>query len=163
MVDPENARLVSRSIPRRSVLIGLTGAVLAVPAAGLLAGCGSGEPDPLEALALRARRDVTLINQARASGDLPAATAQRLTELASARQAHAQALAVELGAEDSSDDTESSTPNSSSSGSDLPAVLTALEKSRSQAGALVTSLPRRRASLVGSIAACCAAYHQVLS
>lgn len=163
MVDPENARLVSRSMPRRSVLIGLTGAVLAVPTIGLLAGCGSGEPDPLEALATRARRDVTLINQARASGDLPAATVQQLTELASARQAHARALAVELGAEDPSDDTDSGTPNGSSSGSDLPTVLTALEKARAQASALVTSLPRQRASLVGSIAACCAAYHEVLS
>jgi len=44
----------------------------------------------------------------------------------------------------------------------LPRVRAALEDAAKEASLLVLTLPRQRAALVGSIAACCTAYRAVL-
>ena len=183
MVSPECARpesnRVIRQIPRRPVLLGLTAVAVAVPAGGLLAGCGRGEPDPLAAVAARARSDAALIDSILATPTLGAALSGRLGPVADARRQHAVALGVELGETSSApappdpppdrSTQPSSGPDSSSGVSSqpgpedvLPRVRTALDDSVRQAGRLVLTLPRQRAALVGSIAACCAAYRAVL-
>lgn len=169
MVSPECARptrdRVIRRLPRRPFLLGLVAAAAAVPTAGLLAGCGTGEPDPLEALASRARADAALIDSILNYGQLGAALSTRLQPVADARRQHATALDVELG--------ETSPPASSSSAAPPPSdqsdvntavarVRAALGGSARQAGLLVLTLPRQRAALAGSIAACCSAYQAVL-
>jgi hypothetical protein len=171
VVSPECARpatdRVSPRLPRRPVLFGLA-AVATVPSAGLVAGCG-GEPDPLEALAARARSDAALIDSILALPPLSAALSSRLGPVADARRQHAVALGVELGESTAS----TSTPESSSAGDRLgpthadpddalAQVRGALDDAARQAGLLVLTLPRRRAALVGSIAACCSAYRAVL-
>ena len=185
MVSPECARPASnrviRQIPRRPVLLGLTAIVVAVPAGSLLTGCGRGEPDPLAAVAARARSDAALIDSILAIPTLGAALSGRLGSVADARRQHAVALGVELGETSSApapappdpppdqSTPPSSGPDSSSGVSSqpgpedvLPRVRTALDDSVRQAGRLVLTLPRQRAALVGSIAACCAAYRAVL-
>jgi hypothetical protein len=171
VVSPECARLatdpVLTGLPRRPVLLGLAAAA-ALPAVGLVAGCG-GQPDPLEALAARARSDAAVIDSILALPALAAALSSRLGPVADARRQHAVALGVELGESTSS----TSTPESSSAGDRLgpthadpddalAQVRGALDDAARQAGLLVLSLPRRRAALVGSIAACCSAYRAVL-
>jgi len=183
VVSPECARPASnrviRQIPRRPVLLGLTAVAVAVPAGGLLAGCGRGEPDPLAAVAARARSDAALIDSILATPTLGAALSGRLGPVADARRQHAVALGVELGETSSAPAPPDPPPDRStqpSSGPDsgsgvssqpgpedvLPRVRTALDDSVRQAGRLVLTLPRQRAALVGSIAACCAAYRAVL-
>lgn len=169
MVSPECARpardRVIRQVPRRPFLLGLAAAAAAVPAAGLLAGCGSEEPDPLAALATRARADAAMIDSILNVGQLGAALSSRLGPVAEARRQHATALGVELG------ETSPATPSTSpapppSEQTDVDGavqrVRTALGDSARQAGLLVLTLPRQRAALAGSIAACCAAYETVL-
>lgn len=185
MVSPECARPASnrviRRIPRRPVLLGLTAVAVAVPAGSLLAGCGRGEPDPLEAVAARARSDAALIDSILAQPTLGAALSGRLGPVADARRQHAVALGVELGETspapappppDPPPDQSSQPSSGPDSGSGvssrpspddvLPRVRTALDDSVHQAGRLVLTLPRQRAALVASIAACCAAYRAVL-
>jgi hypothetical protein len=153
---------------------------VAVPAGGLLAGCGRGEPDPLEAVAARARSDAALIDSILAQPTLGTALSERLGPVADARRQHAVALGVELGETSSAPQPpppdpppdQSTQPSSTGSGSGassqpspddvLPRVRAALDDSVRQAGRLVLTLPRQRAALVGSIAACCAAYRTVL-
>jgi len=172
VVSPECARptpdRVIRRLPRRPVLLGFAAAAAAIPAAGLLAGCGADEPDPLESLATRARSDAALIDSILNFGPLGAALSARLAPVADARRQHAVALGVELG------ETESASPSTGPSaapatGSGRPdaddallRVRAALDDASRQAGLLVLTLPRPRAALVGSIAACCAAYRAVL-
>jgi hypothetical protein len=168
VVSPECARPTRYPVtrlPRRSVLLGLA-AALAVPAAGLLAGCGSDEPDPLEALAASARADAALIDSLLNQGVLGAALGARLRPVADARRQHAVALGVELG--------ETTAPSTPASGAPpvpaddldteaaLARVRSALENSAQEAGLRVLTLPRRQAALAGSIAACCSAYRAVL-
>lgn len=140
----------------------MAGAVVGAAAASL-AGCAPGEPDPLAALAARARADAALIDSMLANPAAGAALSGRLAAVADARRQHAKALALELG------ETETPTPAPTSGPAPPPdpkSALTraraALDTARGQAAALVPTLPRRRAALVGSIAACCAAYHEVL-
>jgi len=184
VVSPECARPASnrviRRISRRPVLLGLTAIAVAVPAGGVLAGCGRGEPDPLEAVAARARSDAALIESILAQPTLGAALSGRLGPVADARRQHAVALGVELGETSPAPappppdpPPDQSTQPSSGPGSSgvssrpspddvLPRVRTALDNSVHQAGRLVLTLPRQRAALVASIAACCAAYRAVL-
>ena len=168
MVSPECARPARYPVtrlPRRPVLLGLAAAAVALPATGLLAGCGSGEPDPLETLAASARADATLIDALLNQGIVGASLGGRLRPVAEARRQHAVALGVELG--------ETTTPSGSASASPVPTgssdpqqalgqVRSALEASAREAGLRVLTLPRRRAALAGSIAACCTAYRTVL-
>jgi hypothetical protein len=145
-------------------------AALAVPAlAGSLAGCADEPPDPLIGLLLAARADAVLADtaaQALRSGQVPPATAAKAVNLAllgAARRAHADALAAELG------DDAPPTPPPDKLGPPAPeakdaldVVKDALDEAQRKAGAEVPGLPRQRAALVGSIAACCAAYRAVL-
>jgi len=174
VVSPECARptpdRVIRRLPRRPVLLGFAAAAAAIPAAGLLAACGADEPDPLESLATRARSDAALIDSILNFGPLGAALSARLAPVADARRQHAVALGVELGETESASADPSTGPSAApASGSGRPdaddallRVRAALDDASRQAGLLVLTLPRPRAALVGSIAACCAAYRAVL-
>ena len=140
-------------------------AAAALPTAGLLAGCGSGEPDPLAALATRAREDAALIDSIVNFGQLGAALSTRLQPVADARRQHATALGVELGETSPASAPPSAAPaptDQTDVDSALQRVRTALADSSRQAGRLVLTLPRQRAALAGSIAACCSAYQAVL-
>ncbi len=180
MAVSECARPAARRVPRRRVLLAVSG-VVAVPALGaVLASCGSSEPDPLVALAARADADAALIGTAlatvragEAAGSTPATDragaelAGRLASAAQARTAHAKVLRTELGdaAPPSGAATPSATPTPPGPADPkaaLTGVLSALDDARQQAAELVPTLPRRRAALVGSVAACCAAYREVL-
>jgi hypothetical protein len=165
VVNPECARAGGRRIARRPILLGLAGAALALPAAGLLAGCGSDGPDPLEALATRARADAQLIDQVRTGPAATSPLATQLAEAADARRSHAKALAVVLGDTDT-DTANAPAPSDASVPSDtddaVSSVRSALQSAEQEAAKLVPTLSRQRASLVGSVAACCAAYRAVL-
>jgi hypothetical protein len=169
VVQPECARpaprRVTRRLARRPVLLGLAGTVLLVPLAGLLAGCGSDEPDPLQVLAERALTDAAMIDGVRTNTSVKPNVAATLATLAEARRAHARSLAEALGESNTIDATPPSTaPPPSGQGADaaVSRVRDALDEARQEAGDLVLTLPRQHAGLVGSIAACCAAYRAVL-
>jgi hypothetical protein len=139
---------------------------VAVPTAGLLAGCGSEEPDPLAALATRARADAALIDSILNFGQLGAALSARLGPVADARRQHATALGVELGETSPANPPPPAAPpptDQTDVDSAVQRVRTALGESSRQAGRLVLTLPRQRAALAGSIAACCSAYEAVLA
>lgn len=167
MVAPDSAgpHWAVRPVRRRGVLLGLLGAGALVPASAVLAGCGRGREDPLVPLVTRARRDAAFIDAVVAT---KAVNGNQLTPLAAARRQHADALAGELGddappasaATLSPDDTPRAGDNAEEL---LDRVRAALDGSRRQAAALVPTLTRPRAALVGSIAACCAAYRAVLA
>lgn len=170
MVSPECARPARYAVirlSRRPVLLGLAAAAVAVPAAGLLAGCGSDQPDPLESLATSARADAELIDSLLAQPTLGAALGAQLRPVAEARRQHAAALDAELG-ETSPPSTPASAgpPAGNAPGSStqdaLAQVRAALEAAAQEAGLRVLTLPRRRAALAGSITACCSAYRAVL-
>jgi hypothetical protein len=123
----------------------------------------------LQALAARARSDAALIDSILAQPALGAALSSRLGPVADARRQHAMALGVELG--ESSPSTSAPPSPSAGAGAGAPRpdpddalaqVRGALQDAARQAGLLVLTLPRRRAALVGSIAACCSAYQAVL-
>ncbi len=168
------ARLTVIRVPRRPVLLAgctVLGGVAAVPAlSGLLAGCAEQPPDPLIALLTQARSDAALATAAaqalrsRPDADQSGAAGkvETVTALAAARRAHADALAAELG--DGVDVTApppGAEPPPPATG--LGAVTAALEDAQRRAADAVPGLPRHRAALVGSIAACCGAYRTVLS
>lgn len=164
---------ISRPVPRRPVLVGMT-AALALPAvAGSLAGCADKTPDPLIALVGQARSDATLLDAAARSWQSPPPgqpdrpigpiTATLLTAIAEARRVHADKMAAELGddAPPPPPPDQATTPAQEPRAA-LTAVLTALDASQRNAAALVPGLSRHRAALVGSVSACCAAYRSVL-
>jgi len=165
-----------------------------LPLAGVLAGCGRGQPDPLVALTIQARSDATRIDtivQVLRTGSTPStdpALADALAAVADARRTHAEALAVEL-ADEAPPPLQGTVPNAEPTGptakqstatarptapsieptapisaadTALTSVLAVLDKAHQRAAAVVPSLPRSHAALVGSIAACCAAYRAVL-
>ena len=138
-------------------------------ATALMAGCSTGPdalpaPDPLQALWSAALADAALADAAAAAHpDLaPSAGA-----LAADRRAHAESIAAEV---------QRATPSpSASSTATLAAVVVPTDRApaagaladatraaQAQAAALVTSLPRYRAGLVASVAACCASHLAVL-
>jgi hypothetical protein len=162
VVVPEGVRRSGEAVPRRPVLFAMAGALIGA-AATSLTGCAPGQPDPLEALAARARADAALIDSMLTDPAAGAALSGQLAPVADARRQHARALGVELG--------ESATPTPAPASGPRPPpdpktalarVRATLDAAHRQAAALVPTLPRRRAALVGSIAACCAAYHEVL-
>jgi hypothetical protein len=154
-------------------LVGLTAAVTVPAVAGSVAGCADKPPDPLIALVNQARSDAALLDAAARAWQTPPAgqperptgpiTATLLSGVGEARRIHADKMAAELG-----DDAPPPPPagQPSPAGQDpktaLAAVLTALDAAQRAAAALVPGLSRHQAALVGSIAACCAAYRSVL-
>ncbi|WP_037064355.1 hypothetical protein [Pseudonocardia acaciae] len=167
MAVPEHPRPPGAGLPRRPVLLAVAASVIGaatVSATGLLAGCGRSEPDPLTALAARARADAAMLDALRADPALGAQLSARLAPVADARRQHAQALGVELGetANPAPPPAAQGPPPSQDAKQALSRVRTALDDARREAAAAVPRLPRRQAGLVGSIAACCAAYREVL-
>ena len=169
MANPECARpsrpgAVSH-LTRRSLLCGVAGALVVAPSAALLGACGKDEPDPLTSVAARASADAALIDQVRGNAAVPAETAGLLTELASARRAHAAALATAISgtAAPAPAPGPPAKPPSPDPHKALAQVRGGLQDAQRQASTLVTTLPRSRAGLLGSIAACCAAYREVLT
>ncbi|HEY4006066.1 MAG TPA: hypothetical protein VGM60_12905 [Pseudonocardia sp.] len=171
MANPECAR-PSRAgavshLTRRSLLSGIAGALVVAPPGGLLGACGKDEPDPLASVAARASADAALIDQVRTNAAVPAETAGLLTELARARRAHAAALATAISGTSTPAPAPTPRPPSKAASPDphkaLAQVRGGLQDAQRQAGTLVGTLPRSRAGLLGSIAACCAAYREVLT
>jgi hypothetical protein len=162
-------------VRRRPVLVGLT-AVLALPAVtASIAGCADKAPDPLIALVNQARSDATLIAAAAQAWQSPPAgqperptgpiTADLLNEVAKARSEHDARMTKELGdhappkqpAGAAGQPAPAQDPTAA-----LTAVLNALDAAQRSAASLVPGLSRHQAALVGSVAACCAAYRSVL-
>lgn len=123
------------------------------------------QPDPLEALRAAALADATLADLV-ATTHLPLAAAA--SALAADRRAHATALEAEVLR------ATPSVASSTSEGAAPPVVspdratavatlLNAMTASQAQASGLVGGLPRYRAGLVASIAACCASHQAVLA
>jgi hypothetical protein len=153
-------------VGRRRVLAG--GAVLAI--AGITgAGCGShpapASIDELEAQLSRARQDSELANAA-AKG-APQRVRAALTEVASERSRHAQALAAEitrLAETPTSTASETTSPAPTSAAGPPPSmadVVNSLRASAGDAGRLATTASGYRAGLLGSIAAACTAAYSV--
>jgi len=154
-----------RPVRRRGVLLGLLGVGALVPASAALGGCGRGRQDPLVPLVTRARRDAAYIDAVIAT---KAVNGNRLAMLAAARRQHADALAGELGGDAPPASAATLSPDEIPGAGDdadelLDRIRSVLDGSHRQAAALVPTLARPRAALVGSIAACCAAYRAVLA
>lgn len=150
---------------RRTVLCAGAGAagVAGIGTLGGLAGCARPVegPDELEVPLAVARGDAALATAAAtAFSDL----AGRLTPVAEARRAHAEALAQEIrrARPDRAPavDVTPGAPARAPSGSvaALAAVRTALDRSRAAAGALALSAEPYRCGLLASVAACCAGH-----
>ena len=166
MSTPPAACPVSRR--RLLVAVALTGG-------GLLGGCATGEeppegPDPLQALADRARTDSVL---AEAVATWHPVLASAVSPVAADRRVHAHVLTAEIHRMRRRSSTPTSSlpttvgPTASPPVSPDPAaaeqaVVDALAAAQAQAAGLVVGLPRYRAGLVGSVAACCAAHQAVL-
>ncbi|GAA1318440.1 hypothetical protein [Pseudonocardia xinjiangensis] len=147
-------------ISRRRVLAGL---LLLPPAlAGCSIGAGAGDgPDPLIALAEAARSDAALAAAAVAASP---ALADRVRPLADARTAHAVALEAEVARADPDRAPVQPTtpPARPASTVTLAQVRAATVASGQAAAGAVLTLPVDRVGLVASVAACCAAYAEVL-
>ena len=146
-------------VTRRRVLAGL----LLLPPA--LASCSiraaDDGPDPLIALADAARNDAALAAAAvAATPDL----ADRVRPLADARTAHAAALDAEVARADPDRAAvrPTTTPPPPASAVTLAQVRAATVASSQAAAGAVLTLPVDRVGLVASVAACCAAYAEVL-
>ena len=166
MSTPPTARPVSRR--RLLVAAALTGG-------GLLGGCATGEeppegPDPLQALADRARTDSVL---AAAVATWHPVLASAVSPVAADRRMHADVLTAEIHRMRPPTTTSTSSlpmTGGPTAGPPVPpdpaaaeqAVVDALNTAQAQAAGLVVGLPRYRAGLVGSVAACCAAHQAVL-
>lgn len=165
--------------PSRRVV--LTGAIAITGGGPLIAGlaactppppAAAPPPDPLEALVVSATEDAELA-EAVAAAHPPLAAAARA--VAADRRVHAQALSAEVRRATPSPSsgppvTASGSTAGGTIGSPAPAdpaaartaMLTAATGAQRQAAALVATLPRYRAGLVASIAACCASHAVVL-
>ncbi|MCE0765681.1 hypothetical protein LWC35_22645 [Pseudonocardia kujensis] len=149
---------------RRALSLGLAAGGLGL-AAPVLAGCAAASsddgPDPLIPLVTRARSDAALVT-AVITAD-PSLTGQ-LDPLRSARTDHATALEQEIArvAGTTAPATPAPAPTAPQAGADLDAVRQAVADAAREAAGLVGSVPTARAGLVGSVAACCAAYTTVL-
>src|SRR5882757_2936409 len=142
-------------VSRREVL--RLGAVTAL-SLPVLAACTTPEPppppDPLAALAATARADAAAAT-AIASSD--PSLASQASEIATARTEHAEALQAEVDRERPPTSSSATAPPDSAPPADpANALSTALTAAEQQAAALVETLPRYRAGLVGSVAAGCA-------
>jgi hypothetical protein len=171
---PRTEPVLRPVISRRRVLAG--GAALAV--LGMTVSACSSQPTPpkvdeLESQLKLARHDSELAAAAAAAAAKPVNAA--LTEVASERTQHAQALATEiarLAVNPTSTSSETASPTSSSppQADGTPAaapppslsdVVNSLRASAASAGRLATTSSGYRAGLLGSIAAACTAAHTV--
>ncbi|GAA1829928.1 hypothetical protein GCM10009836_04760 [Pseudonocardia ailaonensis] len=165
-VPPESGGQVARRPLARRRVLGLGAALGGLALAGpALAACSraSGEeaPDPLVALAQRARTDTALVTAAITAD--PKLT-DRLDPVRSARADHAGALEKEIARYAGATTTPTPAPAAAApaGSADLAAVQKAVDAAAREAAVLVPTLPKARAGLVGSVAACCAAYATVL-
>jgi hypothetical protein len=153
---------------RRKVLAG--GAALAV--LGMTGSACSSPPAPpavdeLESQLKLARRDHELATAAAAAAATPVSAA--LTEVASERAQHAQALATEiarLAVNPTSTSSQTTSPTTTTSAAAAPppslsAVINSLRGSAASASHLATTSSGYRAGLLGSIAAACTASYSV--
>jgi hypothetical protein len=159
---PPPAPPAPRLTRRRALALGLAAGGLGL-AAPVLAGCAAGSsddgPDPLVPLVTRARSDAALVT-AVITAD-PSLTGQ-LDPLRSARSDHAAALEQEIARVAGTTPVPATAPATPRAGADLNAVRQAVADATREAAGLVSSVPTARAGLVGSVAACCAAYTAVL-
>ena len=141
---------------------------LVLPVAAGLGGCGAAtdrrtdRPDPLIALADAARADAALAAAAVAADP---ALAARIDPLREARTEHAAALdaeVVRMGGP-SAVPTAAPVTTTAAPAVTLARVREAVAASHVGAAELVENLPAERVGLVASVAACCAAYAEVLA
>ncbi|MFC5289319.1 hypothetical protein ACFPM7_19885 [Actinokineospora guangxiensis] len=148
-------------VTRRAVLVGI--------AVGAVAACTDPEPppppDPLSALLVRAEADKALA--AAVAAAVPALKASA-GEVARVRGDHAAALRAEVERErpPAPSSTTAPPPAPPKAPADAAAakkaLVQALTKAQEEATALVASLPRHRAGMVGSVVAACASLREVL-
>lgn len=155
-------------LSRRRVLVG--GAAFAVLGV-VTPGCGRPPPPPprvddLKAQSELARRDSELATAAAAATAPPMAAA--LTEIASERSRHAQALDTEIArviGNSTTTSTETTSPTTSSApvapAPSVSDIVNALRASAESAKQLVTTSSGYRAGLLGSIAAACTTAYTV--
>jgi hypothetical protein len=166
---PRRLPVVGPVFSRRQVLAG--GAALA--ALGMTPSACSSPPAPppvdeLESQLKLARHDSELATAAAAAGASKPISAA-LTEVASERAQHAQALATEIARlavnpSSTSSQTTSPTPTTSAAAAPPPSlsdVINSLHASAASAGQLATTSSGYRAGLLGSIAAACTAAYTV--
>jgi hypothetical protein len=119
-------------------------------------------PDPLTALAEQARKDAVAADAlAKSAPDLAALAG----EVAKARTEHARLLQAEVDRERPPAST-SAAPTSTSpapAAGTKATLVEALKAAEQKAGELVPSVSRYRAGLLGSIAAGCASFREVLA
>ena len=162
---PSGAVLVDR---RRILQLALV-----LPVAAGLGGCGAAtdrrtdRPDPLVALADAARADAALAAAAVAADP---ALAARIDPLREARTEHAAALDAEVvrmggpsAVPTAAPPTAAPVTTTAAPAVTLARVREAVAASHVGAAELVENLPAERVGLVASVAACCAAYAEVLA
>jgi hypothetical protein len=171
---PRTEPVLGPAISRRRVLA--SGAALAVLAMTVSACSSQPAPpkvDELESQLKLARHDSELATAAAAAAAQPVSAA--LTEVASERAQHAQALATEIArvaVNPTSNSSETTGPTSTGSPQpggtpkaapppSLSDVVNSLRASADSAGQLATTSSGYRAGLLGSIAASCTAAHTV--
>jgi len=146
---------------------------LVLPVAAGLGGCGAAtdrrtdRPDPLIALADAARADAALAAAAVAADP---ALAARIDPLREARTEHAAALDAEVvrmggpsAVPTAAPPTAAPVTTTAAPAVTLARVREAVAASHVGAAELVENLPAERVGLVASVAACCAAYAEVLA
>lgn len=157
---------------RRQVLAAIVLAPIVCGAAGTLSGCGVldgllGEdtPDPLTALADRARADAALAAAVAAAAGTAAAVTATLREVGAARTAHAAALDAEIARRAGGE-----APAAAAAAAADPAVAAtpaalrdALTASADAAAKAALELPADRVGLVASVSASCAAHAEALT
>ncbi len=150
---------------RRQVLTGTAVAIVAATGACTGQPAAPPPPDPLRPLLAAALADARLADAVAAAHP---SVADAALALAADRRAHADALSTEVLRV-----TPSPTPPSTTSVPADPSVppepaaatgalVDAVRAAQAQAGALVVGLPRHRAGLAASVAACCASHLAVL-
>jgi len=152
---------------RRGVLRAAAGLAVAGSALAVAAACGNGDegPDELEAPLAAARADAALATVAgRAFPDLAA----RVGPVASARRAHADALAAEVrrARPDRADAVASPVPDPpppASSAAAAAALRTSLGAARDAGSELAVRAARYRSGLVASVAAACGGLAETLT
>ncbi|MCD2197194.1 hypothetical protein LQ327_27865 [Actinomycetospora endophytica] len=151
---------------RRSVLRATAGLVLTGTALTAAAACGNADqgPDELEAPLAAARADAAL---ATVAGQVFPDLTARVTPVAQARRAHADALAAEVrrARPDRADavDAPVTPPRPpASSAAAASALRTSLVAARDAGSDLAVRTARYRSGLMASVAAACAGYAEVL-
>jgi len=156
----------SRPVSRRSVLLGTGRGLLGLALVGVTAAaCGTDKPaapDTLLAPLAQARADAAMATAAAAA--LPALAAA-LTQIATEREAHARALADEIGRVAGTALSSTTTSTTTTAAEPSPPtrrdVVAALRSSAEAAADLAVDQSGYRAGLLGSIAAACTASYLV--